>query len=53
LIDLLTSAEEAADAAAGHLRFDIDLLGGRLIAITDWLQSYPEKQVWRVTRTAE
>jgi pimeloyl-ACP methyl ester carboxylesterase len=42
LIDLLTSAEEAADAATGHLRFDIDLLGDRLIAITDWLQSYPE-----------
>ena len=41
LIDLLTTAEEAADAATGHLRFDIDLLGDRLIAITDWLRSYP------------
>jgi alpha-beta hydrolase superfamily lysophospholipase len=41
LIDLLTAAEEAADAADGHLRFDIGLLGDRLVAITDWLQSYP------------
>jgi pimeloyl-ACP methyl ester carboxylesterase len=42
LIDLLTTSEEAADKATGHLRFDIDLLGDRLVAITDWLQSYSE-----------
>ncbi len=42
LIDLLTMREEAVDAATGRLRFDIDLLGDRLIAITDWLLAYPE-----------
>ncbi len=42
LIDLLTAVEEAADAITGHLRFDIGLLGDRLIAITDWLQSCPD-----------
>lgn len=42
LIDLLTTAEEAADSATGQFRFDIDLLGDRLIAITDWLRSSPE-----------
>ena len=35
LIDLLTSGEEKAEAATGHLRFDIDLLGERLVALTD------------------
>lgn len=42
LIDLLTPAEEAAEAATGHLRFNIDFLGGRLIAITDWVLGHPE-----------
>ncbi|HLW59619.1 MAG TPA: dienelactone hydrolase family protein [bacterium] len=42
LIDLLTAEEEAADAATGYLRFDIDLLGDRLVAITDWLLAHPE-----------
>ena len=37
LVDLLTVHEEQVDAATGHLRFDIDLLSGRLIAIVDWL----------------
>ena len=32
LLDLLTSAEEQADAAGRRLRFDIDLLAGRLVA---------------------
>ena len=41
LIDLLTPQEEAADAATGHLRFDIELLGDRLVRITDWLLKYP------------
>ncbi len=41
LIDLLTSAEEAAEAATGHLRFNIDFLGHRLVAITDWLLAEP------------
>jgi putative phosphoribosyl transferase len=42
LTDLLTAQEEAADAATGHLRFDIDLLGERLVALIDWLHSQAE-----------
>jgi putative phosphoribosyl transferase len=38
LVDLLTPEEEAVDAETGHLRFDIDLLAGRLVAIIDWLR---------------
>src|SRR3954451_39696 len=37
LVDLLTEQEEAADARSAHLRFDIDLLAGRLIGAVDWL----------------
>jgi len=37
LIDLLTRQEEEAEAATGHLRFDVDLLGTRLVGATDWL----------------
>jgi dienelactone hydrolase len=37
LADLLTPAEEQADARTGHLRFDINLLAARLAALTDWL----------------
>jgi pimeloyl-ACP methyl ester carboxylesterase len=37
LLDLLTREEEAVDMRTAHLRFDIDLLAGRLIVATDWL----------------
>lgn len=37
LMDLLTAGEERADAQAGHLRFDIGLLAGRLTGAVDWL----------------
>ena len=37
LVDLLTVAEERADARTGELRFDIGLLADRLAALTDWL----------------
>ncbi|HXH82732.1 MAG TPA: hydrolase [Candidatus Tectomicrobia bacterium] len=37
LIDLLTPDEQAADATSGRLRFDIELLGGRLRGALDWL----------------
>jgi len=37
LADLLTTEEEQEDQATGRLRFDIDLLTRRLVAITDWL----------------
>lgn len=38
LMDLLTPEEEAVDDQTGHLRFDIDLLASRLVAIVDWLR---------------
>jgi putative phosphoribosyl transferase len=37
LLDLLTSEEEAIDMRTAELRFDIDLLAGRLVQATDWL----------------
>ena len=39
LVDLLTAEEEQEDEVTGRLRFDIDLLTRRLVAITDWLTS--------------
>jgi len=38
LVDLLTPDEERLDASSGQLRFDINLLAARLIALTDWLR---------------
>jgi pimeloyl-ACP methyl ester carboxylesterase len=37
LIDLLTAGEEAVDERTGQLRFDIDLLAGRLTGAAAWL----------------
>jgi putative phosphoribosyl transferase len=42
LASLLTVEEEAEDLIKGNLRFDIDLLGRRLIGITDWLHKSGE-----------
>ena len=42
LMDLLTAEEEEADSRTGHLRFDIDLLAGRLRAATRWLRGETE-----------
>jgi putative phosphoribosyl transferase len=39
LVDLLTEEEEEVDLRNGHLRFDIDLLAGRLAAISGWLET--------------
>jgi len=39
LMDLLTPEEETIDVRTRHLRFDIELLAGRLVAATDWLAS--------------
>lgn len=38
LFDLLTAEEEAEDLIRGHLRFNVKLLSGRLIAGTDWVK---------------
>lgn len=37
LFDLLTEAEESAEASTGRYRFDIALLATRLAAVTDWV----------------
>lgn len=39
LFDLLTADEERTDAVDGHLRFDVGLLGARLLGATEWLRS--------------
>ncbi len=48
LIDLLTAAEEEVDLQTRHLRFDIDLLAGRLVGTTDWLRDNPDTASLRV-----
>ena len=40
LFDLLSSEEETLDEQTRHLRFDIELLGNRLIGVVDWLKEY-------------
>jgi dienelactone hydrolase len=40
-MDLLTPEEEALDQHTSHLRFDISLLAGRLVAATRWLGEDP------------
>jgi dienelactone hydrolase len=37
LMDLLTEREEEIERRTAHLRFDIELLAGRLLAATNWL----------------
>src|SRR5689334_10719074 len=44
LLDLLTEAEERAEAVTRHLRFDIQLLSSRLMAATEWAESYRETE---------
>lgn len=48
LTDLLTPAEEAVDVRTRHLRFDIHLLAGRLVRITDWLLQQPDTEQLRM-----
>ena len=42
LFDLLTESEEHQERFTRHLRFDIDLLSGRLLDVIDWLSGRPE-----------
>lgn len=44
LIDLLTGAEEAVDEQTAHLRFDIEMLAGRLADAARWLSGEPESR---------
>jgi putative phosphoribosyl transferase len=48
LVDLLTSDEEAVDVRTAELRFDISLLGERLVGATDWLAHEPDTQSLRL-----
>jgi putative phosphoribosyl transferase len=41
LMDLLTPEEEAEDRRTARLRFDVGLLGRRVIAAVDWLAAAP------------
>ncbi|QKV91157.1 dienelactone hydrolase family protein [Streptomyces sp. NA02950] len=41
LFDLLTEAEERVDAITAEHRFDIPLLGRRLVGAVDWLAGHP------------
>ena len=42
LLDLLTQKEEAVDVQTREYRFDIDLLGRRVVLATDWAQNRPD-----------
>jgi len=42
LADLLTREEEEIDERTAELRFDIELLATRVVAITDWLATNPQ-----------
>jgi putative phosphoribosyl transferase len=44
LVSLLTVEEEAEDLITGNIRFDIALLGRRLVAVIDWLRQYRDTQ---------
>lgn len=40
-LDLLTADEEDVDALTTHLRFDVELLARRLLAVVDWAAAHP------------
>jgi dienelactone hydrolase len=42
LADLLTPEEEAIDRISANLRFDISLLGNRLLKLVDWTRRHPD-----------
>ncbi|TQK86548.1 dienelactone hydrolase [Streptomyces puniciscabiei] len=44
LMDLLSEREERHDALTGEHRFDIPLLGRRLVAAIDWLDTQPDSR---------
>jgi putative phosphoribosyl transferase len=48
LVDLLTAAEERAEATTRHLRFDIELLAERLEGATRWLAVDPRASDLRI-----
>ena len=48
LLDLLTPAEERIDVRTAEYRFDIPLLGRRVIAATDWADAHPVLRELRI-----
>ncbi len=48
LFDLLTGDEESIDFRTAELRFDIELLAGRLGHATDWLLQQPKVEALRI-----
>ncbi len=42
LVDLLTEGEEAIDQVTRRLRFDIPMLAGRVIGVTNWVRAHPD-----------
>src|SRR5215831_10969224 len=48
LMDLLTEAEEQVDIRPRHLRFDIDLLAGRLVNAAEWAAADPDTNDLRI-----
>ena len=42
LFDLLTADEEEQDVLTAEYRFDIALLAGRLVGVTEWLRNDPQ-----------
>lgn len=48
LMDLLTPDEDVLDAETAALRFDIELLAGRLVEVTSWLVDQPQTAQLRV-----
>ena len=48
LFDLLTAKEEAEDKLTARLRFDIPLLAGRLVGMTDWLTKNADTMNFKV-----
>jgi putative phosphoribosyl transferase len=42
LVDLLSQEEKKIDEETKHLRYNIELLAGRITAITNWLAQQPE-----------
>jgi dienelactone hydrolase len=48
LFDLLTREEEAVDDYRRHLRFDIELLAGRLVSATAWVAAGAETRHLRI-----
>lgn len=48
LLDLLTPEEHALDRQTRHLRFDVELLAGRLVGAVDWVKQQAELRHLRI-----